>query len=119
MGGWTFVGVNFGLLTGLCAPVSIGRCTSLFGLLEEALAVVLILDSAICLFGPRKVFYSTAGLSAILAVIVLFASAANPLSVGALTVGLLGVVSIVSVMAARWEPKVSEQAHPMNLPVFG
>ena len=83
-----------------------------------ALSAVLVLDSLVCLVGPRKVFYSSALLSALLAVSVFFSSSFEEVVMYA-TLGLLGVELVASIVAARWETKVSEQSHPMNLPVFG
>ena len=91
---------------------------ALWGIVVLALSAVLVVDSLVCFVGPRRVFYASALLSAVLAVSVFLSSSFEDVVVYA-TLGLLGVSFVVSVVAARWETKVSEQSHPMNLPVFG
>ena len=90
----------------------------LSGVVVPALSVVLVLDSLVCFIGPKSFFYASAVLSAVLAASMLLTPYLEPLILY-LTVGLLGLGFVLSVVAARWETKVSEQSHPMNLPVFG
>jgi hypothetical protein len=82
----------------------------------QAVAVVLILASLVTFVGPKKVFYLSAALSAILAVLVQ-ESILNPAVI--LTVILAIAAFALGLVAARREARVSEQSNPMNLPVFG
>lgn len=97
-----------------CPPSGSG----LWDVVVPALSVVLILDSFVCLVGPRRVFYASAALSGVLAASVLLGPSLETM-VLYVTLGLLSVEFVLSIIAARWETKVSEQSHPMNLPVFG
>jgi len=81
-------------------------------------AAILIADSFVVFLGPKGTFYSLAILSAILACSEWFGTESGSMAV-LLTVSAAGVTLVLAVVAARFEPRVSEQAHPMNLPVFG
>ena len=83
-----------------------------------ALAIVLVFDSFVALVGPRRVFYSSAFLSALLAASEWIGSGSGAAAT-LLTIAAAGATLCLSVVAARFEPQVSEQSHPMNLPVFG
>jgi len=87
--------------------------------LTLALAAVLVVDSFIALFGPKRIFYSAALLSALLVGSELIGSGSAPTAAGLLTMALAGVTLALSMVAARFEQEVSEQSNPMNLPVFG
>jgi hypothetical protein len=82
----------------------------------QAVAAVLILVSLVSYIGPRKFFYGSAVLSALLAILVQ-ESVLNPSVL--FTFGLAIAAVVLCVVAARWEARVSEQSNPMNLPVFG
>lgn len=82
-----------------------------------SLSILLVIGSLLGLVGPRKVFYASALLSALLGVYVFVISVPTVFPLTA--VGLAGVTFVLSIVAARWETRVSEQSHPMNLPVFG
>jgi ABC-type transport system involved in multi-copper enzyme maturation permease subunit len=119
----TTIAACVGVLTGLSA---IGA--RVFGLappqppwstLTLALAAVLVVDSFIALFGPKRIFYSAALLSALLVGSELIGSGSAPTAAGLLTMALAGVTLALSMVAARFEQEVSEQSNPMNLPVFG
>ncbi len=83
---------------------------------DQGVAVVLVLASAVSFVGPKKVFYASAALCAVLAVLILGSDLTPPVL---LTVTLTAGAFVLNVVAARWETKVSEQSNPMNLPVFG
>ena len=83
-----------------------------------ALAVFLVLGSIVSLVGPKSVFYMSALLSAAEATIIFLGSNLTNFFT-LVSVGLLAVTFVLCILAARWEVKVSEQSHPMNLPVFG
>lgn len=90
---------------------------SQWGVLTEGLAVVLILGSLLCMVGPRRVFYVEAVVTLFLAASIVVAP--TPDAIAFVTLGITAVAFVLSATAARWEPRVSEQSHPMNLPVFG
>jgi|GEM_PF-3867897 len=46
-------------------------------------------------------------------------SGSDATAVTVLTIAMGLLTLVLSVAAARFEPKVSEQYHPLNLPVFG
>jgi membrane protein implicated in regulation of membrane protease activity len=67
--------------------------------------------------GPRQLFYVTAILALLIGGSVVFYSS---ISLGnTITLVLAAVVFVVAMVAARREGRVSEQSHPMNLPIFG
>ncbi len=84
-----------------------------------ASGIVLLVDSAICFAGLRPAFALAAGLSGFSAILVVIQSgtllALYPLA----SVLLAAAAVVLDILAARFRPRVSEQAHPMNLPVFG
>lgn len=94
--------------------------------LVEALGIILILDCALALVGPRFTFYAAAFLSLLVAAAMALypfgmETVANPtLSAGSSADLILAAATLVlSLLAARSRTPVSEQSHPMNLPVFG
>lgn len=89
------------------------------GVILAVLGVILVIDSVIALVGPGFVFYSTAVLAlSIDAVEVLWNSS---VTTGTLyiTLGLTSLSAALSLAATFRKSGVSEQSHPMNLPVFG
>ena len=84
-----------------------------------ALAILLVLDSFIAIVGPKRMFYASALLSALLAWSEWIGSDSGATVASVLAIAMACVTLVLSVVAARFEPKVSEQSHPMNLPVFG
>ncbi len=111
-----------GAIAGLIAVVaSLGGAVPLRGgwsAIALVLAVLLALDSLVAFLGPRRVFYSTAVLSAALAAF----------EAGGATEGAVALVAVVALcalavalclLAAKREGRMPEQSNPMNLPVFG
>lgn len=84
-----------------------------------ALSVILIVNSLVALVGPKKVFYSQAGLAALLAVTEWAGSGTSSMFASLIVTVAAAATFILSVLAARHEQRISEQSHPMNLPVFG
>lgn len=116
----------FGLELG---DVSCGGSCSLFGVdhIVLLLGVVLLIDSLVCFLAFSKAFYASAALSALVLLLVLFSVWAGISSMQAWinypaipASILLGIVTVaVDVIAARRKTYVSEENHPLNLPVFG
>lgn len=81
--------------------------------------VILLLDSVVCFFGFTNAFYVSAVLSAV--IILLEVAQSIPLAGTAFVVGaILCVVTIgLDILGARRKSVVSEENHPLNLPVFG
>ncbi len=117
------VAAGLGILTGLLTVAAwfLGATpySSLWGTIALTLAVILVLDSLVALVAPKRVFYASALLSVLLGGSVWLGSGSDATIVTLLTLVLTGVTFVLSVLAARFEPKVSEQSNPMNLPVFG
>jgi len=90
-----------------------------WGTLTQAVAVVLFFDIVIALVGPRRVFYSTALISVALIGAELAGSGSGPVGIVLAVISADAVTLVLSIVAARFETQVSEQSHPMNLPVFG
>lgn len=82
------------------------------------LGTLLILTSVVCLLGPSVLYYASAVLSVFLEASMLLNSNFGDWVVVA-AVALAAVSFVLSVLAARSRADVSEQSHPMNLPVFG
>jgi hypothetical protein len=114
---WLVIGVSFGAVAPDRCGVDFCEINSLLRTLVQGFSVVLILGSLASFVGPRKVFYVLALLSAVLGGLLLNAYVNTVAEIG--TLGLLVIDLVISLMAARSEFKVSEQSHPMNLPVFG
>jgi len=119
----TTLAAGVGALTGLLAiGLWLFGMTPLHGYWETltlALAAVLVLDSIVAFVGPSRIFYSTALVSALLAGSEWVGGGSDASTAILLSVVMGGATLVLSVGAARFEPKVSEQSNPMNLPVFG
>ena len=82
-------------------------------------SVLLVLDSVACLAGLRTAFYVSAALSILLIADFLLFGAALA-STAFVASAILGLVTIVmDAFAVRHRELVSEENHPLNLPVFG
>lgn len=84
-----------------------------------ALSIVLILVSLVAYVGPKRIFYGSALFSALLAVSVWVGAGSDQTVFTVLMLAMAGLTMVLGVVAARTEPRVSEESHPMNLPVFG
>ncbi len=84
-----------------------------------AFAIALVLDSFVALVGPKRIFYASALLSALMTGSEWLGSGSDATVVNILAIAMAGVTLVLSVIAARFEPEISEQSHLMNLPVFG
>lgn len=113
---WTLTG-SYTNLFGLLSLCSGENCVSQPFLIGQIVAAVLVLVSIASYFGPRTILYAVAVLSALLAGFLLFTYALS--SSVDITLGMLVITLILSLMGALRNPRVSEQSHPMNLPVFG
>jgi len=81
-------------------------------------SVALIIDSLVAFVGPRLTFVLQAVLAALLSATA--GAASDALSASMLIVVLAGAATLVlGILAVRHEQRISEQSHPMNLPVFG
>lgn len=123
-GAWVLWGSYYGTIgRGQFCPYGAGTCTGPASLppaniFVVSLAVLLVLDSALSLVGPRIAFYASAGISILLGgSIVPSSSLVDPTVIVAL--GLAASTCVLGLVAARRRTEVSEQSHPMNLPVFG
>ena len=114
---WTILGVSLGFLVHrTCFGIDV--CTSSdMGWVVQLLAVVLLVVSAICFIGPKSLFYLSAFFTAILGVSAYLTT--DMTGILQLTLLLYAASLVLSVVAARRQAMVSEQSHPMNLPVFG
>jgi len=83
------------------------------------MSIALVLDSFVALVGPKAVFYVSALLSALLAGSEWFGSGSDAKAVNVLAIAMAGATLVLSLVAARYQQEIPEQAHPMNLPVFG
>lgn len=104
--------------TSLCPAMSTAP-PGLEGTITVVLAVLLVLDSLVCLIGPRIAFYSLALIALLIDLIVAINySSIAPYSLY-VTLALVSLSLALGLVAARERTGVSEQSHPMNLPVFG
>ena len=86
----------------------------------QVLAIVLVVDSLACFLGWSRAFYLSAIVSVVsLFVAALFASTAFTNIGFEATIVLTAVVIALDIAAAIHKARVSEEAHPLNLPVFG
>lgn len=119
----TILAAGAGILTGLMTVGAwLSELTPLrpfWVTLALALAIALVLDSFVVLVGPKRIFYVSALLSALLAGSEWFGSGSDATVVSVLTIATAGATLVLSIVAARFEPEISEQSNPMNLPVFG
>ena len=117
------LGAGAGVLTGLFTVVAwfsgLAPLRPFWVALALPVAIILVLDSLVALVGPKRIFYVSALLSALLTGSEWLGSGADVTAVKVLTIAMACVTLVLSVVAARLEPRVSEQSHPMNLPVFG
>ena len=113
-GGVAWLGVITGLWGFVAAYSGIG---GKFGILPLAVAVLLAVASFFCMVGPRVAFYGVAVISLLLGASMVLG--ASPNYIGAATIVLAIVTFALALVAARRRIRVSEQSHPMNLPVFG
>lgn len=112
------VGVLTGLLGAGTESLGASPVHGIWVWVVTVVSVVLVVDSLVALVGPRMVFYAQAVLAALL--IVTEWAASDAASLAMLLVVLAGAVTLVlCILAARHEQRISEQSHPMNLPVFG
>jgi hypothetical protein len=83
------------------------------------IAVLLVLDSVVCLVGISKAFYASAVIS--LAMVgAEFAMGGGLDTTGAMVALPLMVVTVaMDIVGATRKQYVSEENHPLNLPVFG
>lgn len=81
--------------------------------------ILLLLDSIVCIVGFRTAFYGSAALSVLLILdILLFGAAISDIAFIASV--LLGLITVVlDIITVRHREIVSEENHPLNLPVFG
>jgi len=84
------------------------------------LAPVLVIYSLVCFVGLTRVSYSYGLLAALVTALVALDSLDAIAGPGVLlALVLTGMTFVSSVVAVRRRPKLTEQANPMNLPVFG
>jgi hypothetical protein len=114
---WLLVGVTFGLVAPDRCGLDVCESNGLIRTMVEVVSFVLVAGSVSSFFGPRKIFYLSAALSAVLAGLLLTTGVYGWVALA--TLGLLVIEILLGVVAARSESRVSEQSHPMNLPVFG
>jgi hypothetical protein len=106
----------------------VGSC-SLFGVdyIVLVLGVILLVDSLVCFLAFSRAFYVSAALSALVLLLVLFSVWGSISSMQvwvnypAIPVSIvLGIVTIaLDIAAANRKTYVSDEHHPLNLPVFG
>ena len=90
-----------------------------WGVLGPILAALLLADSALTVVGPKALFYPMALISALLGADEWAGSGPGAAPGEYMLLAALGVTVVLAIYAARFEPAVSEESHPMNLPVFG
>jgi len=83
------------------------------------LAIILVVVSLATFVGPAAIFYVSAVLSLAIEAIELLNYSSIALGDFCVTVILVTLSLGMSVAAARHRTAVSEEANPMNLPVFG
>ncbi len=93
--------------------------TGIAGEAVLALAVLLILNSVATFIGPTALSYVSAALGALIDAIVILNYTDISTAAFYITAALVTLSVILSALAARRRTGVSEQANPMNLPVFG
>lgn len=123
-GVWAVLALYLGALDPQCFGVACSpdALLTLITTVTSALSVVLIVDSIVCLIAPRKAFYASALLAALVAALFgyggLYSGTLVDLGV-IVALGLAVTTVVLSIAAARSGGTVSEQSNPMNLPVFG
>ena len=110
----TIVTGVLGAYIGYASPTPAGS-----QLLVSALGVVLVLDSLACLYGANVAFAGAAVVSAFLVFTFLvgWGGEFTGLKLATLLIAFLNI--LLSTIAFRSSTGLSEQANPMNLPVFG
>ncbi len=101
----------FGIYLGYTSSTSSGLTYVLW------LSVILLADSLLCLYGVHHAFLVAAVLSAIILAVGSLAALTDVAHLALILVSLASVAA--NLIAFRATPRLSEQAHPMNLPVFG
>jgi len=114
---WTIVGVFLGYLAHRACFGDTSCVSTSSGWVVQSLAVALLVVSGLCFVGPKSLFYLSALFSAVIAGSVY--AFTDMTTFAELTLVLFAVTVALSVYAARRQIPVSEQGHPMNLPVFG
>ncbi|MBI3859838.1 MAG: hypothetical protein HY296_06360 [Thaumarchaeota archaeon] len=119
-GFWT-LGASY--FDGVAMHCPLGGCPytppSYLGIAIIALGGALVSSSAVSFFLSRNVLYVSGGLSALVGVLVLINASQIDSTVLWITLLLSALTAAVDFVAARSRTAVSEQSHPMNLPVFG
>jgi len=83
------------------------------------LAVVLVLISLATFIGPAALFFLTAVVGVAIDALVVINYSSIAAGSFLITIILVTVSVVLSVVSATRKTSVSEQSHPMNLPVFG
>ena len=104
--------------TSLCPSVH-SAPTGTEGTVVLGLAVVLVLVSLATFIGPTVLFYLSAAVGVAIDALVLVNYPSMAEGSFLVTVILMTVSVVLGVVAAMRKTSVSEQSHPMNLPVFG
>lgn len=89
------------------------------GIWIPIVAVLLVLDSLVSFAGFRTAFYASVALSVLLLLDILLFGAVIASAAFAASALLALATVILGIIAARMRPRVSEENHPLNLPVFG
>ena len=85
-----------------------------------ALAVLLLVGALISLTGIPAAFYASAALAVLVVIAVVVSERAALADTGILVTVVLGAAAVAAdVLAVRMRPQISEENHPLNLPVFG
>lgn len=107
---------------GACHTLCLARTTAppeVEGSLFAILGVLLVLDSLASVIAPRAVFFVSALLAALIDLLEVVNHSTIVQTTFYVTVVLVTVSLVLSLASALKETTVSEQSHPMNLPVFG
>jgi hypothetical protein len=112
-------GILAGLLTAGAWFSGLAPLRPVWATLTLAVAIALVFDSLVALIGPKRIFYVSALLSALLAGSEWLGSGSDATAANPLVIAIAGVTLVLSIVAARYEPEISEQSHPLNLPIFG
>jgi hypothetical protein len=111
---------------GLCTPSGLSFCVQFPSLLSQALlalVVLLLVDGLLGAWGARFAFYGGALLSVVFLLVSGYSAWLWGAEIGGLVswigVGLSVLGIVANVLAIRGKNLISEQANPMNLPVFG
>jgi len=104
---------------GLLCPSSQPAPAGTEGTVVLGLAVVLVLVSLATYVGPSVLFYLSAAVGAIIDALVMVNYSSIAEGSFLVTVILVTGSVVLGVVSAMRRTSVSEQSHPMNLPVFG